>query len=302
MHSLLIAATFTAYISTVVSGYSAGSDLFPEEGKVFYADLMSDDNYGRHYVKLGIGSNTEVDTDMKLWVSTTESELGVITIDGVVNCNVLTKYDYINAHPKGEIYKGQLTDVFNDTTMTYTKFEGVIWKDNVALTYDKTKQFTLKDIQVFGINNVSTENFTSAYSGYLGLAPFKSSPANKDKNFLWQLRNKGYIDYLAFALYTKEDKSAHSTIQFGGYDSNGLQKNEHLTVLRTVDDKSWAVWGEDIQIGDWFLSKKLKGNKRKVLIEPQMPYMHVPSDDFDAIWFVDIGSYFCQKLIEGNSR
>ena len=85
---------------------------------------------------------------------------------------------------------------------------------------------------------------------------------------MYQLKDQGLIDYLSFSIYTRNVAGAHSTIKFGGYDEDGLAENSDLTVLKTIDETTWAVWGEDIQIGDWKLSKKMKGTKRRVEVEP----------------------------------
>ena len=90
----------SVYISTVLC-YSAGSELFPEEGKVFYADLMTDDNYGRHYVQLNIDTS-----NMKLWVSTTQSEIGVVTV-GCTSCSVPSKYDYTKSRSTATLNRDQ---------------------------------------------------------------------------------------------------------------------------------------------------------------------------------------------------
>ena len=98
-----------------------------------------------------------------------------------------------------------------------------------------------------------------------------------------QLKAQGLIDYLSFSIFTKNSASSHSTIKFGGYDDDGLAKNRQLTILKTIDATTWAVWGEDIQLGDLSLSKKIKGYKRRVIFEPQFPYMHIPHEDFASI-------------------
>jgi len=124
----------------------------------------------------------------------------------------------------------------------------------------------------------------SDYSGFIGLQPYSADPDNTQRNFLMMLKSKNLISHMSFSLYTRPgEKNAHSTIKFGGYDKEGLSKNQHLTVLRTIDKYSWAVIGGEMRVGDWMYSEKVDIAERRVIIEPQLPYMYVPAKDFPAI-------------------
>ena len=267
----------------MAKAYISGPDMLPEEGKVFYADFKTDDDFGRHYIVMHVGEARQM---VKMWVSTTESVTGIITSECDDNCNVLNRYDFTKSNTTNitsSFFQTQITDVFNDTKLAYTRFYGVMWRDHLDLEYASAEQFDLKNITFMGITAVATTRFKSDYAGFLGLAPIQSDPSNREKNFMFQLKDAGFIDYLSFSLYTKNSNHAHSTIKFGGYDYQGIAQNEHLVILRTIDETTWAVWGEDIRIGEWQLSKKMKGTKRRVIIEPQYPYIYIPKDDFDLI-------------------
>ena len=39
----------------LTNAYIGGPNMLPEEGKVFYADFITDDEFGRHYIKVHVG-------------------------------------------------------------------------------------------------------------------------------------------------------------------------------------------------------------------------------------------------------
>ena len=59
-------------------------------------------------------------------------------------------------------------------------------KDELRMVYNKNNTFEIKNVKFLGIDSLTyTYDFKSEYSGYIGLAPFQMSPANKELNFLW---------------------------------------------------------------------------------------------------------------------
>lgn len=79
--------------------------------------------------------------------------------------------------------------------------------------------------------NIGSKNayFETSYSGFIGYAPFKES--SKEKNFMWQLKNKGLIDHMTVSFYMEDDdkdtENAKSIIKFGGIDKEGLQEDSN---------------------------------------------------------------------------
>jgi hypothetical protein len=74
----------------------------------------------------------------------------------------------------------------------------------------------------YDIDETKNLKFDSIYSGYLGLSPYGADPKNKEYNFLYQLKNKGFIDHMTFSFYVtlKDSFNNHpeSSIKFGSYD------------------------------------------------------------------------------------
>ena len=207
---------------------------------------------------------------MPVWVSTTESEMGLFTTDCTNSeCNVPYKYSMDVSNSEEIVmqeYGSDTTDIFNGQSLIYTKFTGKIVKDTVRIQYDEI--YSQETRTIFLAIEDTTKFISSDYSGYVGLGPYSADSDNKSFNFLYQLKKNGYIDYMAFSLYTREDINGtkSSTIKFGGYDEKGLAANERLTVLRTINEKSWALEGQHIVIGGRLL--RTTGSYRNTIIEP----------------------------------
>ena len=134
-----------------------------------------------------------------------------------------------------EGYKTFAANIYEGQTLISNEFKGDIWKDSVAFEHNQTSLINLKNVSFLGISESISKQFSSEFSGFLGLAPYSANPQYKDYNFLYQMRALGYIDYLAFSLYTTLDEKERSILKIGGYDQDGMEENEHLTIIRTID-------------------------------------------------------------------
>ena len=162
-------------------------------------------------------------------MSTTETIVAIFTEYCMNNCDVPVKYDHTGSTTEKLLQQWvytSITDIYNGASLFYTRFFGNYWTDIMTLRYNTNKQFNITTIEFMGITSVGTsKTFANEYSGYIGLAPFESDPDHRDKNFLVQLKKAGLIDYMSFSIYTRNAPDAHSTIKFGGYDDDGLEKN-----------------------------------------------------------------------------
>ena len=57
IQTYLVVGIISAWMVDIGAGISANADEIPTEGKVFYTDFLTDDNYGKHYVKMQVGSS-----------------------------------------------------------------------------------------------------------------------------------------------------------------------------------------------------------------------------------------------------
>lgn len=119
--------------------------------------------------------------------------------------------------------------------------------------------------------------FTSNYQGYIGLAP-PVSIMNKQTSLLSQAKDEGLIDHMVFSLYTDLDQSMQSTIKFGSYDPSAISQGGHITYMKTKSRQSWDLLGYVMVV---YQSQVATGPTPKVaLIEPQLPYLYIPDEDW----------------------
>ena len=111
----------------------------------------------------------------------------------------------------------------------------------------------------------------------------------------------GLIDHLTFSLYTNLDKNIHSSIKFGSYDKSAIKPGSEITYLKTKSRSTWELRGDVMVV---YHSQVATGPTPKVaLIEPQLPYLYIPSEDWlgfiDAVLFsydsdgVKCSSHYC---------
>ena len=95
--------------------------------------------------------------------------------------------------------------------------------------------------------------FTNDYSGYMGIAPYTADPDNKERNFLWQLKNQNLIENLtiAFFVHLKDDfRKLPSTIKFGSYDPENIKPGENLRLIETIDKTTWDIQAVEFKVSE----------------------------------------------------
>jgi hypothetical protein len=108
--------------------------------------------------------------------------------------------------------------------------------------------FSVEDLKFVGVNrayDISSSTkvpfaFKETISGVIGLAPPEDEEAEK-RHFLYQLKDKGVIDHLTFAIYLESDAMGRSDIEFGSFDSDRIEEGYSLSMIETVNSKTWAL-------------------------------------------------------------
>lgn len=77
-----------------------------------------------------------------------------------------------------------------------------------------------------GIDGSKKKRFTSKTDGFMGLAPYTSLPDQKERNFMYQLKQNGYIDHIVFSAYLSMGYGNTTHIKFGAFDEEGLVGND----------------------------------------------------------------------------
>jgi hypothetical protein len=131
--------------------------------------------------------------------------------------------------------------------------EGSVFIDDFSFGMD----YDIKKLKFVGINrayNISSTTdsrymYIETVEGILGLAPPENEEA-KSRHFLYQLKEKGLIDHLTFAIFLESDKEGRSDIKFGSYDTERIEEGHALSLIQTVNTTTWAVQGKDFKIGN----------------------------------------------------
>lgn len=115
----------------------------------------------------------------------------------------------------------------------------------------------------------------------MGLAPYTANPALKERNFMWQLKNNGYIDQLVFSVYLQMKVGNSTHIKFGGFDEEGIKsgKASDLVFLKTKDVGSWKLGLQTVKLGEEMVAI----DNRLALFELAYPYIYVPMADFKLV-------------------
>ena len=113
----------------------------------------------------------------------------------------------------------------------------------------------------------------------MGIAPYTADPDNKERNFLWQLKDAGLIDHMVISFFvhlTDSYKKMPSTIKFGSYDTSNIPVGEKITMIETMDKTTW-----DLQATKYTLSQAdgIHG-KTRLRLHPGVPYLYVT----ERIW------------------
>ena len=88
----------------------------------------------------------------------------------------------------------------------------------------------------------STPDYKSRYDdGVLGLAPNDPTNYYIQNNLMSQLIKFEAIDNNIFSIFSNSEPGESTHIKFGGWDQVGLQDDENLTLIRTVDRNSWGL-------------------------------------------------------------
>ena len=167
--------------------------------------------------------------------------------------------------------------------MNAFRFEGSILIDN--FTFGDTEVELLKFTGINRVYDGSSFSKASAYnetvSGIIGLAPPQTEQM-KSRNFLYQLKEKGVIDYLTFSIsMNSENGFENSKVQFGGYDPENIMDGYDLQLIETVNSTTWALSGKDFKIGNGTDTQSfLDTETRFVYFEPSSPFIYAPQADF----------------------
>ena len=114
------------------------------------------------------------------------------------------------------------------------------------------------------------EEFAPGFSGYIGLQPWTANEEKKERNFVWQLKEKGLIDVMRVAVFFPDQEGGTGSVKFGGYDEIGMEDSAgDLEYVRTIDKTTWDIQCRRFQFGDSIVESE-EADQMKFRIEPQL--------------------------------
>jgi len=117
------------------------------------------------------------------------------------------------------------------------KYSGKVSTDEFKFSLSKYFRDVKIQQKFFEVATVEKEgelSFMNDYSGYMGIAPYLADPDNKERNFLWQLKNAGLIDHMVVSFFvhlTDSYRKMPSTIKFGSYDTANMYPGQKMTMI-----------------------------------------------------------------------
>lgn len=138
--------------------------------------------------------------------------------------------------------------------------------------FDSNRPFQLNFLGITSAN--ATFNWPNA-TGFLGILPYSKSYENRYLNFVYQLKVQGVINRGVVAFYAGSPETA--TIKFGSMDLDAIQDGnlKNMKVFRTQDLNSWKL-----SANKWLLGQDSWQSKRLIDIDPSLPYIYAPVDDW----------------------
>lgn len=106
------------------------------------------------------------------------------------------------------------------------------------------------------------------------------------------MKNSGKISHNVIQFTISQTPGNSSVIKFGSWDKFTLAPDTELHMLKTDNLESWNLKGTQVKFGDDIMMEK----HIFVDIDPGVPYIYVPDEDF-AVLIADLSkSYFDQGL------
>jgi len=271
---------------------TSGLMLPPNDGKFFYADMRAGKYFGQHYIDVSAGDEIQ-----NLWLTSNQHELSMISEDCLAKeCDVPDKLKAKNSEhhfrilDEGELeVTGRLVEGYR---MRDIKFKGYMAFEKLGLALSEFDRNTHLPINFFEITEAS-QYFKTDYNGFLGFKPhFVLDQRKKDMNVMYRLKDKGRIDYNILSVYVSEEEGKSSIIKFGGWDQISLKNGTELHMFKAATKSSWHLISDSITFAgknlltaedSSFGGRTVEKKDRFINIDPMVPYVTVPSSDFELI-------------------
>ena len=136
------------------------------------------------------------------------------------------------------------------------------------------------DISIFGITDAEFFLYLFA-DGFIGLGNGLGWGGDETTslNTLEQMLDRSMITKKQFGVQITErgDSKNNSTIRFGGYDLEKLEKGHNVVFIDTIDSKAWMLPLMQVD----FATDDILGAPTQALINPGYPYIAAPLAEFE---------------------
>ena len=90
--------------------------------------------------------------------------------------------------------------------------------------------------------------------GFLGIQPYTANLQNKQRSFLWRLKEDGVIEHLVIAFYVRQGGGNKSFIKFGSHDPSGMMpglfsSGKLMQMIKTKNSKTWHLDAKSFKVG-----------------------------------------------------
>jgi hypothetical protein len=194
---------------------------------------------------------------------------------------------------RGRADRTKQAEVFDETNLVFVEFQG---NDITEEFYSEIESFDAAihlTSPAMAITKTSNE-FRTKLSGYIGIAPYFSMPESEwEDNFMYSLKQNGYIDHM-ITTFIASSVPHQSIIKFGQYETEAIEGD--FTYLKTVDDSSWTLQSTKAVMGQLPIYNMAAPSTKKLVIDPQLPYLYVPIHDFTRISIALVLSFNARSL------
>ena len=237
----------------------------PTTGKFFYASFpQTNSGYLGHHVLQFQTSNGAI-ANITASMSSQQSQMGVFSDQ----CTTCTKtagflgYQQLlggSGQAMGDSWSNNNYISFkDDTQISSVKFSGQAYRDSFAFFFDQYNRET-PFYTIFNSIESQSPAFNTANDGSVGFAPYTLNLAQKDQNFMNQLKQNGVIDHNVVSFFIKSGAFTKSAVKFGSYDKNGLLPGQPLRMYQTASLQTWALPMTDFTIQSGTLKSESVAN------------------------------------------
>jgi len=101
------------------------------------------------------------------------------------------------------------------------------------------------------------------------------------------------------SFFTTVNPKLQSSIKLGGWDQSAIMDGENLTMVKTEGVDKWLIAIQGTTVGATVVD--MSDISRSLMIEPQLPYMYLPPDDFKK-WAQMLSLIYSDVICNTNTK